>query len=71
MPGPSSNKRKAAPPPISETSNVDEADKCIICNKFSPDGFHNKPFLSIVKWGCCNTCDEWVNLNFCTPVKIL
>ncbi|XP_045194784.2 uncharacterized protein LOC123550419 [Mercenaria mercenaria] len=54
---------------VSEEEIGDE-EKCIICKKFSPDTT-KFPFIIIVKWGCCDRCNGWVHLAFCTPVRVL
>ena len=63
------NKTTAADSDTSE-EEIGEEEKCIVCKKFSPDT-SKFPFIIIVKWGCCDRCNGWVHLAFCSPVRVL
>jgi hypothetical protein len=55
----------------SENSDIDESEKCIICKQYQPENLDKYPHLIIVKWGRCDSCDGWVHLSFCTPIRVL
>ena len=54
----------------SSQEDIAENEKCIICKKFSPDTT-KLPYVIIVKWGCCDKCNGWVHLQFCSPMRVL
>ncbi|KAH3694234.1 hypothetical protein DPMN_081674 [Dreissena polymorpha] len=56
----------------SDDSDIAESDKCIMCKLFYPPCTDTKlSFINIVKWGCCDLCQGWVHLTFCTQIKVL
>jgi hypothetical protein len=75
--GPSGIKRKMAPTLNEDTEEsesdeeIADSDKCIVCKEFYPKDKNLKPYLTIVKWGCCDRCNGWVHLSFCSPVQVL
>ena len=49
----------------SETE-IQESEKCCICNLFTPSDLKHCVSLTLVKWGQCHLCDRWVHLGFCS-----
>jgi hypothetical protein len=55
----------------SDSSDIPDSDKCIVCHEFYPQNRNKYPYLTIVKWGRCDKCDGWVHLTFCSEVRVL
>ena len=64
------SQNKQITPDSESEEEITEDEKCIICKKFSPD-ISKFPYIFIVKWGCCDRCNGWVHLAFCTHVRVL
>ncbi|XP_053383877.1 uncharacterized protein LOC128550038 [Mercenaria mercenaria] len=75
QPSTSSNNRKAdveSPASIiSDSGDEDDTEVCSVCGRFTPTELKYCVNLTLVKWGCCDKCDKWVHLRFCSPVKVL
>ncbi|XP_053388334.1 uncharacterized protein LOC128551486 [Mercenaria mercenaria] len=75
QPSTSSNNRKAdvesTPSIISDSGDEDDTEVCSVCERFTPAELKFCVNLTLVKWGCCDKCDRWVHLRFCSPVKVL
>lgn len=54
----------------SSDNDIADSEKCIVCNRYSPDT-RNFPYIMIVKWGQCDLCKGWVHLIFCSPVRVI
>ncbi|XP_053408884.1 uncharacterized protein LOC128559893 [Mercenaria mercenaria] len=50
---------------------VDDGDKCCVCNMLSPTELKGCTSITFVKWGKCDFCPHWVHLKYCTAVKVL
>ena len=50
-----------------EETTIEDADKCCVCQRFSPPpNLNDNPYLKIVNWAKCDSCSHWVHLVFCT-----
>ena len=48
-----------------DTDDISDSDLCCVCHKFSPPNLNDRPYLKIVSWAQCTTCNHWVHLSFC------
>ncbi|XP_053403259.1 uncharacterized protein LOC128558349 [Mercenaria mercenaria] len=55
----------------SSSESEDDTDVCCICQKFHPEELKNCISLTIVSWACCDKCNGWVHLGFCSPVRVI
>jgi hypothetical protein len=76
QPQPSTSGVNVTVPAVSALSDTDDTDNehdavCCVCGRFSPAELKYCINLTIVKWACCDRCDQWVHLRFCSPVAVL
>ena len=55
----------------SSDESVPESEKCCVCKSFTPSELRSAVSLVFTKWGCCDSCQRWVHLQYCTPIKVL
>ena len=55
----------------SSDESVPENEKCCVCKSFTPSELRSAVSLVFTKWGCCDSCQRWVHLQYCTPIKVL
>ena len=55
----------------SSDESVAESEKCCVCKSFTPSELRSAVSLVFTKWGCCDSCQRWVHLQYCTPIKVL
>ena len=48
-----------------DIDDISDSDICCVCHKFSPPNLNDRPYLKIVSWAQCTTCNHWVYLSFC------
>ena len=53
-----------------EPGLLSDDDKCCVCGHYAPPALRNFPFLKIVNWAGCSSCNHWVHLKFCTTTEI-
>ena len=49
----------------------DDGELCCICHKRRPDGLSNCDFITITKWGKCDSCSHWTYLIYCSNVRVI
>ena len=54
-----------------EESLDDESEFCCVCNLFTPAELRHCTSLTFVEWVQCIKCGHWVNLVFCTSVRVV
>jgi hypothetical protein len=55
----------------SDFLNDDGGKLCCICHKRRPDGLSNWDFITITKWGKCDSCSHWTHLIYCSNVRVI
>ena len=55
----------------SSDESVPESEKCFVCKSFTPSELRGAISLVFTKWGCCDSCQRWVHLQYCNPIKVL
>ena len=48
-----------------------DSELCCVCNLFTPREIRNSSSLIIVKWVECSNCGHWVDLGYCTKVRVV
>ena len=48
----------------------DDGELCCICHKRRSDGLSNCDFITITKWGKCDSCSHWTHLIYCAQGRI-
>ena len=52
-------------------SEIDDEEKCCVCNKWEPDELKECIYASLVSWGRCDFCSHWTHLKTCSEVRVL
>ena len=52
-------------------SEIDDEEKCCVCNKWEPDELKECIYVSLVSWGHCDFCSHWTHLKTCSEVRVL